>query len=180
MGYDIFISYRRTDSGGHARFLHDKLFRHFDPERIFFDRNSIESGDFFPNRLRQGVSEAKVVLAFIAADWINIKDKKGKRRLLDPKDFVRQEIALALEFGKKIIPVLIDDESLPKDEELPKCLKKLTSCDAHFLRGKTAEYDAGVKGSGPAALKDSGNATFQDPIHGGRAAGRFCTSVGGD
>jgi hypothetical protein len=145
MGYDIFISYRRSDSGGHARNLHDRLCRYFDRERIFFDRESIESGNVFPDRIRQGVLEAKVVLALIAPDWINVKDEKGKRRLDDSNDFVRMEIALALEREKKIIPLLIDHENFPKSEELPECLKRLTSYDGHVLRGKTSEYDAGVK-----------------------------------
>lgn len=109
---DIFITYRRSDSAGHARFLHDHLSRYFDPERIFFDRDSIESGDKFPDRLREGVSEAKVALALIAPGWLTVKDKDVTPRLDDPHDYVRQEIAQALELGKKVIPILSNDGGL--------------------------------------------------------------------
>jgi hypothetical protein len=37
----IFISYRRTDAGGHARNLHEYLSVRFGDDRIFFDRSSI-------------------------------------------------------------------------------------------------------------------------------------------
>jgi len=46
--HTIFISYRRSDAVGHARALHRDLCRRFEKDLIFFDRQSIESGDVFP------------------------------------------------------------------------------------------------------------------------------------
>ena len=65
----------------------------------------------------------------------------GARRLDDPHDLVRQEIALALERDKKVIPVLFDDTPVPPADLLPEPLKALADCDAFTLRGKTYEYN---------------------------------------
>src|SRR5262245_47669527 len=89
----IFISYRRHDTGGHARALYRELARLFDEERLFFDRSSIEGRDDFPGHLRGGVLGCKVLLALIGADWIDATNVAGARRLDDPNDFVRQECA---------------------------------------------------------------------------------------
>jgi hypothetical protein len=66
--------------------------------------------------------------------------QRRQPRLDDANDFVRQEIALALEQGKKVIPVLFDDTPVPARDRLPDPLKALASCDALTLRGKTYEY----------------------------------------
>ncbi len=47
---------------------------------------------------------------------------------------------MALEQGKKVIPVLFDDTPVPARDRLPDPLKALASCDALTLRGKTYEY----------------------------------------
>lgn len=140
-GCDIFISYRRSDAAGHARALHRDLCRRFDRERIFFDRDTIESGEDFPDRLRDGVSQCMALVALIGPDWLDARDKDDKRRLDDPHDFVRHEIALALSQGKKVIPVLFDDTPMTGANTVPDDLTGLARCDALTLRGKTYEYD---------------------------------------
>jgi tetratricopeptide (TPR) repeat protein len=137
----IFVSYRRSDAAGHARALHRDLFRRFASQEIFFDRQSIESGDTFPKRLRDAVTECRVVLALISKEWLKVQNADGTRRLEDPKDFVRQEISQALGLDKKVIPVLFDDTPPPSKQDLPKPLKTLADCDALNLRGKVYEYD---------------------------------------
>jgi tetratricopeptide (TPR) repeat protein len=137
----IFISYRRSDAAGHARALHEYLSGRLGDDRVFFDRSTIEGGDIFPDTLRRGVEACVALLALIAPDWLAVTGAEGTRRLDDPRDFVRQEIALALERGKKVIPVLFDDTPVPPADRLPEPLKALASCDALTLRGKTYEYD---------------------------------------
>lgn len=134
----IFISYRRRDAAGHARALHRDLCRRFVTDAIFFDRQSIESGDTFPETLRDAVTECRVLLALIGPEWLN---DDGLSWLNDPNDYVRQEIVQALELSKKIIPVLFDDTQMPAEDALPKPLKALASCDAHILQGKNYVYD---------------------------------------
>ena len=136
----IFISYRSRDAGGHGRALHEYLSGRFGDERVFFDRNTIESGNVFPDKLRQGVEGCAVLLALIGPEWLDVRGEDGGRRLGDADDFVRREIALALEQGKKVIPVLFDDAPVPPRDRLPDQLKALASCDALTLRGKTYDY----------------------------------------
>jgi len=136
----IFISYRRSDAAGHARALHEYLSGRFGDDRVFFDRSTIEGGDVFPDTLRQGVEGCAALLALLAPEWLEIKGADGTRRLDDPRDFVRQEIALALARGKKVIPVLFDDAPVPPADRLPKPLRKLANYNALTLRGTTLDY----------------------------------------
>jgi hypothetical protein len=94
----------------------------------------------FPDKLRWGVEGCAVLLALIGPEWLDVRGDDGGRRLDDADDFVRQEIALALEQGKKVIPVLFDDTPLPPRDRLPDPLKALVQCDALLLRGKDYEY----------------------------------------
>jgi hypothetical protein len=138
---DIFISYRRKDVGGHARALHRDLYRRFDKRRIFFDRRSVESGQDFPARLSQAVSQSRAFLALIGPGWIDVKDQDGRPRIEDPSDFVHREIATALTLNKTVIPVLLDDAQMPPADRLPVALRGLAAKDALTLRGKDFEYD---------------------------------------
>jgi hypothetical protein len=144
-GCAIFISYRRSDAAGHAWALYRELCRRFDSGQIFFDRDSIEAGEIFPDRLRAGVTQCKILLALIGPDWLEVKDDDGRRRLEQPQDYVRQEIALALLLARKVIPVLLGDTtSMPEVERLPEPMQPLAQRDALHLRGKTYEYDTHI------------------------------------
>jgi hypothetical protein len=138
----IFICYRREDTGGQARELYEHLRGRFGDDRVFLDRDTIESADVFPDRLSQSVEGCAVLLALIGPQWLDMRGEDGGRRLDDPHDFVRREIALALELGKKVIPILFDDTPVPPRDRLPEPLKALVDCDALRLRGKTFEVEA--------------------------------------
>jgi hypothetical protein len=137
----IFISYRRTDTNGHAGWLHEYLIRRFGDGRVFFDRNTIEGGDVFPDKLRRGVKGCAVLLALIGPNWLDVRGDDNRRRLDDAHDFVRREIALALEQGKKVIPILFNDTPVPQRDQLPDPLKALASYEVLRLGGKEFEYE---------------------------------------
>ena len=139
--FDLFISYRRSDSAGHARALYRDLCRRFEKQRIFFDRESIEAGTVFPDRLREAVESCSVLLALIAPGWLETKTADGGRRIDSEEDFVHREIATALQLGRKVIPVLFDDTPPPEAIKLPESLRGLAVHDALTLRGKNFEYD---------------------------------------
>lgn len=138
---EIFISYRRSDAIGNARYLNRELRQCFDPAQVFFDLSSLEAGDEFPEEITNALRECKVLLALIGPGWAGA-DQGGRRRLDNPADFVRREILLALELGKRVIPVLLDDAPMPQAADVPAVLAPLLAQDAHVQRGKSFEYDA--------------------------------------
>src|SRR5215204_5337453 len=113
----IFISYRRDD-GGHAGRLQARLAREFGEDAVFFDLNTIEPGERFADKIREAAASSHVLLAVIGPRWL-APEADGKRRLDDPEDYVRAEIASALKQGVRVIPVLVQDAPVPRAEDLP-------------------------------------------------------------
>ena len=66
----VFISYRRADTGGHAGRLFDRLSRWFDAGEVFFDVDTFDAGDVFPERIERAIRAAKVVLVVIGPGWL--------------------------------------------------------------------------------------------------------------
>ncbi len=126
----IFISYRRADSQFAAGRIYDRLVAHFGEEAIFMDVEAIDGGVDFVKTLENAVQSCDVVLVVIGKTWLNIKDERGERRLDNPNDFVRIEVATALERDIRVIPVLLEDVNMPRLNELPENLKKLARRNA--------------------------------------------------
>src|SRR5262249_52241206 len=122
----IFISYRRQDSQNATGRIHDHLTVYFGPGIVFRDIDDIPIGSQFPELLETALANCKLTVAVICRDWLNANDERGKRRLDDPKDYVRQEIAFAL-MRMPVIPVLVSHAAMPRSEELPDDLKKLAT-----------------------------------------------------
>jgi hypothetical protein len=130
MSGQIFISYRREESRWSARSLHDRLGAHFDRKQIFMDIDAIALGEDFVKAIEIMVAKCDVLIAVIGANWLTSKDDQGVRRLDNPEDFVRTEIATALKRGIRVIPVLVDDALVPRATELPDDLKPLVRRNA--------------------------------------------------
>jgi len=130
----IFVSYRRQDSAGHAGRLFDRLAERFGKNKVFMDVEGIEPGFPFVDVIKNELDKSDVFLAVIGHDWLNCKDEDEKRRLDSPDDYIRMEIALALDRGVRVIPVLVEGARLPKKEELPNELRELTARQAIELR----------------------------------------------
>jgi hypothetical protein len=125
MGGNIFISYRRETDSAFAGRLYDRLEPPFGRERVFIDVDSIAPGEDFVAVLQARVAACDVLLALIGHGWLAATDAAGCRRLDNPDDFVRIEIAAALAQGKRVVPVLSDDAAMPRAEELPDEIKPL-------------------------------------------------------
>jgi TIR domain len=136
----IFISYRRADSGAWAGRLHDRLREHFGRDDIFMDIDTIEPGLDFTEVIERTVGSCDVLIALVGRQWLTSTDAAGQRRLDDPEDLVRREIATALRRNIRVIPVLIQDISMPRAADLPDDLQLLTRrnavdlSDTHFHR----------------------------------------------
>jgi formylglycine-generating enzyme required for sulfatase activity len=121
----IFISYRRGDSEGQARALSLELANYVGEKSVFMDVDSIALGRDFRQSLHESLESCDAVLALIGPNWLDSKDATGRRRLDDPDDFVRQEIAVALKRNIPVTPVLLQGTSMPAQERLPDDMKDL-------------------------------------------------------
>jgi hypothetical protein len=137
----IFISYRRADSGGWARSLHDNIDERLGPGHVFRDV-AMEGGVDFHEHVESLLDRCDVLLAIIGKSWASITDAHGRRRLDDPGDLVRREIARALERPDvEVIPVLVDGARMPAEHDLPPDLAPLARRQACELTDARWDYD---------------------------------------
>ncbi|MEF8750974.1 MAG: SUMF1/EgtB/PvdO family nonheme iron enzyme [Candidatus Accumulibacter necessarius] len=130
----IFISYRREDSELAASRLAEDLRRHFASAQVFQDFASIDPGADFVDAVQRGLDTCAAVLVVIGSKWLNVVDKKGRRRLDVPDDWVRHEVAESLRRpGVRVFPVLLDHAAMPGVEDLPEDLQALTRRQAFPL-----------------------------------------------
>ena len=159
----IFISYRRDDASGDARSVYQALERIYGPRRLFMDVDSIKRGRDFRAVLEAHLNETAVILVLIGRQWLGLAGPDGRRRLDDPADFVRLEIATALKDDIAVIPVLIDDVQMPGAADLPDMISGLAYRQASKLRHDSfpsdiADLQKAVKEAlGDAKMRDAGS-----------------------
>lgn len=142
----IFISYRRDDCSWFVTALHNKLSNKFGREKVFQDYDHIEAGEDFAECIHDSVRGCNVFLVVIGKQWLTAS-RDGERRLDDPKDFVRLEIAAALKRRRwskirgelRVIPVLVDGAELPSADDLPEDLADLVNYQAQRI--DTSEFE---------------------------------------
>ncbi len=136
----VFISDRREETSAAAGRLHDRLREHFGRDNVFMDVDSIEPGLDFIEVIERTVGSCDVLIALIGREWLTSTDADGQRRMDNPEDFVRHEVATPTHRNIRIIPSLIQGTRMPRTEELPEVLKPPTRrnplelSDAHFHR----------------------------------------------
>lgn len=139
----IFISYRREDAAHAAFLLHDRLSASFGEDKIFMDIDTIDIGANFPEVIDRAVRSCEVLLAVIGQEWLTSTDAEGRRRLESEDDFVRLEIARALDRNIWVIPVLVQDAKMPRPDDLPEDLQELTRRHAARISLESLNYDVG-------------------------------------
>src|SRR5262249_21168504 len=92
--------------------------------------------------LNTQVAGCDVLLAVIGPNWLRAKNEAGQRRLDNPEDYVRLEIAAALARKIRVVPVLVDGARIPKADELPDDLKPLVRRTAIEVRNALFGRDA--------------------------------------
>jgi hypothetical protein len=106
----------------------------FLPECIFMDVDTIEIGANVRATIHAAVLASDVLIAVIGKSWASVTDARGRRRLDDAADWVRVEIATALQAGIVVIPVLVDDARMPAARSLPDDLAALLDRNAFEIR----------------------------------------------
>jgi hypothetical protein len=138
----VFISYRREDSGGYTGRLFDILSAEFGRENTYMDLDTIQAGDDFTSIIEQKIGVSDALVAVIGDRWLTIAGQNGMRRLEDPRDFVRVEIARALKLGIRVIPVLVSGAVMPEPAQLPPDLRALAKRQAIEIRDASFHSDA--------------------------------------
>ena len=89
----VFINYRGSDSDTAAVLIDRELAARFGSHRVFLDNRSIPAGADFVEELLGRLRACSVLLVVIGRHWLTLTDRTGQRRIDDPADWVRREIA---------------------------------------------------------------------------------------
>ncbi len=106
--YDIFISYRRDGGAQYARIL--QLMLQQRGYRVFLDYDELTDG-IFGEHIKAAIKDAPVFMLVLS--------EKSMLRCLNEDDWVRQEILLAIQEKKHLVPVNPDNkfDGFPEDED---------------------------------------------------------------
>lgn len=129
------------------------------------DVDSIGLGRDFRAVLQERLATCDVMLALIGRDWVDGKDKSGRRRLDVPGDYVRMEIAAALKRNIPVTPLLLHGAQMPSAEQLPEDLSDLAYRNGFELSHNRWESDVQelIKRLGLAARNDTPSGATQPP-----------------
>jgi len=137
----VFLCYRREDSSGYAGRLFDALVARFGENSVFMDIDTIAPGQDFVDVIEAALVDCEIVLVLIGPSWLNARDKRKRRRLDNPDDFVRMEIEGALSRGLRVLPVLVGGAEIPSSRELPPSLALLARRHAFDVSDRRWRYD---------------------------------------
>lgn len=163
----IFISYRQADAKAWAIGLRDDLAKAFGDDQVFLDKDALGPGNW-RDQLQRALERCSVVLVVIGKQWLTIADEQQRPRITLPDDVHRQEIALALNHqGVTVIPILVDDVAMPRADQLPEDIRRLSDQQAYKIGDTKArrKADLEVLVQGTVAV---GGLIAREPIGGGK------------
>ena len=131
----IFINYRRDDSAAYAGRLYDSLCARFGTAQVFMDVDGIKLGDDFVKVLDDTEKISSALVVVIGPNWVT-------KRLFEPQDFVRREIAAGLTASVRVFPVLVGGTHMPQSGDLPDDLVPLARLQALAIRDEAFHRDA--------------------------------------
>lgn len=139
----VLISYRRGDTRVETARLHDRLAEEYGPERVFLDIHDVPLGIDFVDHVRAKIAGCSAVIVMMGTRWLTITDDRGQRRLDDPNDPVRVEVAAALQQKHiGVIPVIVQNASMPSAEDLPADIRLLAR--RNWIQLRPEQWDEGI------------------------------------
>src|SRR5215203_1022512 len=88
----VFVSYRRSDSPGHAGRIQDALRSRFGKANVFYDVATLQGGVDFTLAIRDALAQSDVVVVIIGREWAR---RSWRDRLTPRADWVQFEIEYA-------------------------------------------------------------------------------------
>lgn len=105
------------------------------------DVEGIEAGENFDKVIEASIGSSDTVVVVIGRQWAGINDRSGTKRIDDPSDYVRQEIATSLRLNVELVPVLVGGARFPSQNDLPAELREMA-----FRNALQIEDDAFLAG----------------------------------
>lgn len=121
---------------------------------IFRDIDQLRGGKKFPDELSRALKNSRVMLVVIGPRWLTAEAADGKRRLDDPDDLVRKEVAQGLNNGLTVIPVLVGDATMPLASSLPEEIRPIS-----FIHAQTVPSGQGFGTGMQMLVQQIGEAT---------------------
>ncbi len=100
------------------------------------DIDNIPFGTDFRHHLQETLDRCDILLVVVGPRWFGLNEA-GQPRLFEEADWVRMEVATALEKNIPVIPLLVEGARMPKPGELPEDLQG-------FAFRQAAVLDVGV------------------------------------
>jgi hypothetical protein len=120
----IAIIYRREDSAVITARIFDRLVAHYGAGSVFRDGDNIPLGVSFREYINSILVRTDITLVVIGKSWFGPLERRG-RRIDNPSDPVRVEVETALHNGMPVVPVFVEDGTMPTVDQLPDSLKEL-------------------------------------------------------
>jgi TIR domain-containing protein len=133
----VFLNYRADDEPFGVAFLDTALSARFGSDTVFLASKSIPVGEKWEERIFDAVAASAAMLAIIGRGWLSLT---SRRRLNEPKDFVRREILAAMNLDKPVIPVRLGVPRL-KAADLPPALQPLAGYEDIEIRFRSHKID---------------------------------------
>lgn len=140
MTEDVFVSYRSHDEPFAALLIDQWLTERLGAGRVFRDSRTIRPGTYFPDQISAALQRCRALVAVIGRRWFSC-GPDGQRLIDSPRDYVRREIATALQRDLLVIPVLVGGVPMPAARSLPADIAGLASRQYLHLRVRSAEGD---------------------------------------
>ncbi|MBB5873452.1 O-acetyl-ADP-ribose deacetylase (regulator of RNase III)/diadenosine tetraphosphatase ApaH/serine/threonine PP2A family protein phosphatase [Allocatelliglobosispora scoriae] len=131
----VFINFRGRDQPGFAALLDRDLSEAFGRDAVFLSSRSIRPGDDFVTQIHDSLRSCVALLAVIGPDWL-------RHSRPDPNDdWVRREIAEAFAQGLRVVPILVEDATLPPADQLPDDIAALVRCQYLRVHHRNIDHD---------------------------------------
>ena len=146
MAGKIFVSYRRDDDPHGAARVRDGLAARFGKTNLFMDVDDLLAGLRFDDELAKALAACDVFIAVIGVRWMDLLKAKASS---GERDYVREEIAAALERRIVVIPVRVGRDGqltpLPRVDDLaPAGIADLVHYQKHDVTHENFGRDIGA------------------------------------
>ena len=141
----IFLSYRSRDNAALADHIASELERRYpEPDfRVYQDIHHLRGTDRLRAELVNQVQASQLMVVLVGADWLQKQGDEGWD-INDVDDYVRLEVATALEFPVPVLPVCLQERRVPKAEQLPEVLLELRDRPFQLVR-MAPDFEADIE-----------------------------------